>query len=70
MAGGHYQREKFPVYMARGDQTLRFEPGDLVEEPFSPTAYNLDRSRFPALPLVVFFEQGDCHACDILHPSR
>ena len=69
VAGGHYQREKFPVYMARGDQTLRFEPGDLVEEPFfSPPPYNLDRSRFPSeLPLVVFFEQGDCHACDILH---
>ncbi len=69
VAGGHYQREKFPVYMARGDQTLRFEAGDLVEEPFfTPPPYNLDRSRFPAeLPLVVFFEQGDCHACDILH---
>jgi thioredoxin-related protein len=69
VAGGHYRREKFPVYMARGDKTLRFEAGDLVEEPFfSPPPYNLDRSRFPAeLPLVVFFEQGDCHACDILH---
>ena len=69
VAGGHYLREKFPVYMARGDKTLRFEAGDLVEEPFfSPPPHNLDRSRFPAeLPLVVFFEQGDCHACDILH---
>jgi thioredoxin-related protein len=55
--------------MARGDQTLRFEPEDLVEQAFfSPPPYNLDRSRFPAeLPLVVFFEQGNCHACDILH---
>jgi thioredoxin-related protein len=69
VAGGHYQRERFPVYMARGDQTLRFEPGDLIEEPFfSPPPHNLDRSRMAAeLPLVVFFEQGDCHACDILH---
>ena len=69
VAGGHYQRERFPVYMARGDKTLRFEPGDLVEEPFfAPPPYNLDRSRFPSqMPLVVFFEQGDCHACDILH---
>ena len=69
VAGGHYLRERFPVYMARGDQTLRFEQGDLVEEPFfSPPPHNLDRSHFPAeLPLVVFFEQGDCHACDILH---
>ncbi|MGB5613731.1 MAG: thioredoxin fold domain-containing protein [Sedimenticolaceae bacterium] len=69
VAGGHYLREKFPVYMARGDKTLRFEKGDLVEEPFfSPPPYNFDRSDFPAeLPLVVFFEQGDCHACDVLH---
>ena len=69
VAGKHYLREEFPVYMARGDKTLRFEVGDLIEEPFfSPPPHNLDRSRFPAeLPLVVFFEQGDCHACDVLH---
>lgn len=69
VADGHYKREAFPVYMARGDKTLRFEPGDLVEEPFfEPPPFNLDRSRFPGqLPLVVFFEQGDCHACDVLH---
>ena len=69
VAGGHYLREKFPVYMARGDQTLRFEAEDMVEQPFfSPPPFNLDRSRYPAeLPLVVFFEQGNCHACDILH---
>lgn len=69
VADDHYQRESFPVYMARGDQTLRFEAEDMVEQPFfSPPPYNLDRSRFPAeLPLVVFFEQGNCHACDILH---
>jgi thioredoxin-related protein len=69
VAGGHYQRESFAVYMARGDQTLRFEKGDLVEEDFfSKPPHMLDRSRFPGQrPLVVFFEQGDCHACDILH---
>jgi thioredoxin-related protein len=69
VADGHYKREKFAVYMARGDRTLRFEPGDLIEEAFfTPPPYNLDRSQFPAeLPLVVFFEQGDCHACDVLH---
>jgi thioredoxin-related protein len=69
VADGHYRRERFAVYMARGDKTLRFEPGDLIDEPFfSAPPYNLDRSRFVSeLPLVVFFEQGDCHACDILH---
>ena len=69
VAGGHYMRERFAAYMSRGDETLRFEAGDLVEEPFfEQPPYNLDRSRMPGnLPLVVFFEQGDCHACDVLH---
>lgn len=69
VAGEHYKRERFPVYMARGDRSLRFEAGDLVEEPFfALPPHNLNRQHFEAeLPLVVFFEQGDCHACDVLH---
>lgn len=69
VADGHYQREPFHVYLARGDSTLRFEAEDLVEEEFFlPPPHNLDRSRFPGeRPLAVFFEQGNCHACDILH---
>ncbi len=69
VAGEHYRREPFAVYMARGDATQRFETTDLYEEDFfSPPPHHLDRSRYPAeRPLVVFFEQGDCHACDVLH---
>jgi thioredoxin-related protein len=69
VAGEHYKREPFHVYLARGDSTLRFEAEDMVEEDFFLLPpYNLDRSRFPAeRPLAVFFEQGNCHACDILH---
>ncbi len=69
VADDHYRKESFPDYLARGDSTLRFEGEPLIEEPFfDPPPYNLDRSRFPAtMPLVVFFEQGDCHACDVLH---
>ena len=69
VAGEHYKREPFHVYLARGDSTLRFEAEDMVEEDFFlPPPYNLDRSRFTAeRPLAVFFEQGNCHACDILH---
>ncbi|WP_456373641.1 thioredoxin family protein [Thiolapillus sp.] len=69
VAGEHYKREPFHVYLARGDSTLRFEAEDMVEEDFfMPPPYNLDRSRFSAeRPLAVFFEQGNCHACDILH---
>jgi thioredoxin-related protein len=69
VADGHYQREPFPVYMARGDSTLRFEAEDLIEEDFFlPPPHNLDRSMIKGeRPMAVFFEQGNCHACDILH---
>lgn len=69
VVGDHYKREPFNVYLARGDETLTFEPEDLVEEAFfSPPPYQLDRSVIPGdRPLAVFFEQGQCHACTILH---
>ena len=69
VADAHYENENFRQYLARADVPLVFEPGDLVEEPyFLPGPYMLDRSRRPAeRPLVVFFEQGNCHACDVLH---
>jgi thioredoxin-related protein len=69
VADGHYRNESFPEYLARGDDAPKFEPGDLNEEDFfTRPPYNLDRSRVPAQrPLVVFFEQGECHACDVLH---
>lgn len=38
------------------------------EDFFLPPPHALDRSHWPGQrPLVVFFEQGDCHACDVLH---
>ena len=66
---GYYQRESFREYLARADPPPKFELGDLSDEPFfEAPPYALDRSRFPAdRPLAVFFEQHDCHACDILH---
>ena len=69
VADAHYKYENFRQFLARADVPLVFEPGDLVEEPyFLPGPYMLDRSRRPAeRPLVVFFEQGNCHACDVLH---
>jgi thioredoxin-related protein len=68
VADGHYRRETFRDYLARGDDRMVFEPEDLNEQPFfARPPYNLDR-RMPAeRPLAVFFEQGDCHACDVLH---
>jgi thioredoxin-related protein len=69
VADGHYRKEGFPEYLARGEGSFAFEPGELNEEEFfAPAPHNLDRSRVPSdRPLVVFFEQGDCHACDVLH---
>jgi thioredoxin-related protein len=69
VADDHYQRESFNEYLERADPTLTFELGEMNEEDFFlPPPHNLDRSRIPGeRPLVVFFEQRDCHACDILH---
>ncbi|MBK1721128.1 thioredoxin family protein [Thiocystis violacea] len=68
VADGHYRREAFRDYLARGDNRMVFDAEDLNEEPFfAAPPFNLDR-RYPAeRPLVVFFEQGDCHPCDVLH---
>lgn len=67
-ADGHHRRESFRDYLARGDNRMVFDPGDLNEEAFfSPPPHNLDRRIPGQRPLVVFFEQGDCHACDVLH---
>jgi len=69
VADAYNESESFRQYLARADVPLVFEPGDLIEEPyFMPGPYMLDRSRLSAeRPLVVFFEQANCHACDVLH---
>jgi len=69
VADGHYLREDFRSYLARADVPMVFEAGELSEEDFfTPGPHALDRSHIPGeRPLVVFFEQGDCHACDVLH---
>jgi thioredoxin-related protein len=69
VADGHYLKETFREYLERADPPPRFEPDDLNPQPFfAAPPYALDRSRVTAArPLAVFFEQGDCHACDVLH---
>lgn len=69
VADRHYRRESFREYLERAGVPLVFEPGDLSDEDFFiPGPYMLDRSRIRGeRPLVVFFEQGECHACDVLH---
>lgn len=69
VAADYYLKEDFRTYLARADVPLVFDAGDMnYEDFFSPAPHALDRSRWPGEgPLVVFFEQGDCHACDVLH---
>jgi len=66
---GFYKEESLREYMARADPGMIFDPDGLNEQEFfTSPPHNLDRRRFKAeLPLVVFFEQGKCHACDVLH---
>ena len=68
VADGHFKRESFRDYLARGDNRMVFDESDLNDEPFfADPPYNLDRRVPSDRPLAVFFEQGDCHACDVLH---
>jgi len=69
VAGGFHRQETLSDYLLRAEDALTFDPDELNQEPFfSPPPYALERTRFPAeQPLAVFFEQGNCHACDILH---
>ncbi len=69
VADGHYKNESFRDYLARADPPPKFDIGDLNErEFFLPPPHMLDRSRIRAQrPLLVFFEQPECHACDVLH---
>ena len=66
---GYYRNETLRDYLQRADPPPKFELQDMnIREFFEKPPYMLDRSHFPAQqPLVVFFEQRDCHACDILH---
>ncbi len=68
---GYYKEESFREYMLRADPPPKFELSDMNHQDFfmSPP-YALDRSHFQAQqPLLVFFEQQDCHACDVLHSA-
>lgn len=69
VADRHYENESYREYLARAGETFAFEPGVLNEDPlFSSPPHLLARNAFPAdRPLLVFFEQGECHACDVLH---
>ena len=66
VAEGFYKTERFRDYLARAEPGLFFMLGGLIErEFFIGPPYLLNRPRDRAL--AVFFEQGECHSCDLLH---
>jgi thioredoxin-related protein len=69
VAEGSYKEESLRAYMDRADPPGKFDLEDMNEQTFFlPPPYALGRSKIPAeRPLIVFFEQKACHACDILH---
>jgi thioredoxin-related protein len=69
IADGHYQTRSFGEYLEQADPPPLFADEALIPDPiFSPPPYALDRSRYAAkTPLLVLFEQPNCHACDVLH---
>ncbi len=71
VADGHHKEESLHDYLARGEQGVDFDEGALNEADFfSPPPYSFDRSRFAASkPLALFFEESQCHACDVLHSN-
>ena len=69
VADQHYKKEKFAGYLARAEAAFSYGKETLNDNAmFNRGPYILDRSRFAAkLPLLVSFERGKCHACDVLH---
>lgn len=69
VADGHYRQESFATYLERGEASLSFGSKDLNDEDFFlPPPHDFNRSLVPGeRPLAIFFEHGECHACDILH---
>lgn len=73
LVGGIYKIEKFANYIAKGN----FMPTDASQTKklslhqsslFSSPPFQLQRNQYPASrPLLIIFEQPNCHACNLLH---
>lgn len=66
----YYKQETFSDYLARATPGEYFLSGGLTERDFFlPPPYDLKKLRSNGRPTAVFFEQGNCHACDLLHSA-
>ena len=63
-----YKKETFSAYFERANPGEYFLLGGLTERDFFLTEpYDLVSLGNNGKPTAVFFEQGNCHACDLLH---
>lgn len=69
VADQHYKKENFAGYLALAEAAFSYGKENLNDNAlFNRGPYLLDRSHFAAQrPLLVSFERGKCHACDVLH---
>lgn len=68
VAGEHYSTQSFRQYLVKGEAGFVDDSGLNQNNEFEAPPYLLNRSQWSASrPLVVFFEQGNCHACNVLH---
>jgi thioredoxin-related protein len=66
---GFYKQENFRVYLERAVPGVFFKDGDMNERSFfGSQPHDLRKTlKQSNKPVAVFFEQGRCHACDVLH---
>ncbi len=70
VAEDFYKKETFSEYFARATPGEFFLLGGLTERDFFlEPLYDLTTLRGNNKPTAVFFEQGNCHACDLLHSA-
>ncbi len=67
--GVFYKSVSFRDYLDRAVPGMYFKEGGLIDRDFfARPPYDLTKFvTHPSKPLVVFFEQGECHACDLMH---
>ena len=68
VAEGFYKKETFSEYFERASPGEYFLLGGLTERDFFlEEPYDLSALLKTEKPIAVFFEQGNCHTCDLLH---
>ena len=72
IAGNHFHNQSFKSYYSLAKESIDLGGKDELNSQnyFDSPPHNLNRTRFKSSrPLAVFFENKNCHACDILHSN-